>query len=246
MKLLIDIGNTNCSIFVAGEKKIRKKYFIHTGKKDVQPSSFKRLLGPDLRKIDSIVIVSVVPKFLSIVRKSLRAAIPGVPVRVVGKDIKVPIKNKYKKPGEVGQDRLVTTFAASRLYGDPVMTIDFGTAVTMDFVNKKGEYEGGLIFPGLRLAMGSLSREAALLPKIELRSTRDLLGRDTVSSMNNGILYGYASMCDGLIERFRKKYGKKLKIVATGGDAALVSKYSRYIKTVSPDLISTGLFILSR
>ncbi|MGB2600859.1 MAG: type III pantothenate kinase [Candidatus Omnitrophota bacterium] len=246
MKLLIDIGNTNCYIAVTEEKSIRKRYFIHTGKKELQPASLKRLLGSSRKKIDDIVIVSVVPKFLRVVKKSLESVFPKVIVRVVGKDIKVPMKIRYKKPKEVGQDRLVTAYAAAHLVGKPVLAIDFGTAVTMDYVNAKGDYEGGLIFPGLRLAMGSLSKEAALLPKIDLKPTKSLIGRDTVSSMNNGILYGYASMCDGLIGRFREKYGRGLKIVATGGDAELVSRYSRHINKVSPDLIISGLSILTR
>jgi type III pantothenate kinase len=246
MKLLIDIGNTNCYIAVTEQEKIRKRYFIHTGKKELCPTSLKRLMGRDLRRIDDIVIVSVVPKFLQLVKKSLKSVFPKVRVRVVGGDIKVPMKIRYKKPKEVGQDRIVTAYAAAQLVGTPVLTVDFGTAVTMDYINAKGDYEGGLIFPGLRLAMGSLSREAALLPRIDLKPTKTLIGRDTASSMNNGILYGYASMCDGLIGRFRDKYGKKLKIVATGGDAELVSRYSRHIKKVLPDLIISGLSILTR
>ncbi len=246
MKLLIDIGNTNCSIVVADKAKIRKRYFIHTDKKEVQPSSLRRLLGAHLRRIDSIVVVSVAPKFLAIVKKSLKKIAPGARVKIVGRDIKVPMKIKYKDPKEVGQDRLVTAYAAVRIFGSPVLTIDFGTAVTMDYVNGKGDYEGGLIFPGLRIAMESLSHKAALLPKIELKPAKSLIGRDTFSSMNNGILYGYASMCDGLIERFRKRYGRGFKIVATGGDAALVSRYSRHIRKVCPDLIPAGLSMLAR
>lgn len=246
MKLLIDIGNTNCYIAVVEKENIRKRYFIHTGRKELSPASLRRLIGSELKRIDDIVIVSVVPKFLQMVKKSLKAVFPKVRARVVGKDIKVPLKIRYKKPEEVGQDRLVTAYAATQLVGRPVLTVDFGTAVTMDYVNAKGDYEGGLIFPGLRLAMGSLSREAALLPRIDLKPTKSLIGRDTVSSMNNGILYGYASMCDGLIDRFRDKYGRKLKIVATGGDAELVSRYSRHLKKVLPDLIISGLSILTR
>ncbi|MBU1785098.1 MAG: type III pantothenate kinase, partial [Candidatus Omnitrophica bacterium] len=122
-----------------------------------------------------------------------------------------------------------------------VIAIDFGTAVTMDFVNVKREYEGGLIFPGLRLAMGALTEDTALLPVVTLKQAVGFIGRDTHASMNNGILLGYAAMCDGLIQKFRKKYGKGVKVVATGGDAALVAKHSRYIKKIYPDLIFEGL-----
>lgn len=245
MKLLIDIGNTNTSIAIAKGKKIRKKYFIHTERNRVKPGSLKRLLGPDLRKIDRVVMVSVVPKFCSIMKKSLRSIVPQVPVLLIGQEITVPMKIRYRKPQEVGQDRLVTSFGASQMYGAPVLVVDFGTAVTFDFVNSRGEYEGGLIFPGLRLGLEALVRNTALLPEIEVKSTKGLIGRDTRGSMNKGILFGYAAMCDGLIRMFKQKYGKKLKVVATGGDAGLVAKYSRHIKTVYPDLVFAGLCLLS-
>ncbi|MEE8574618.1 MAG: type III pantothenate kinase, partial [Thermodesulfobacteriota bacterium] len=245
MKLLIDIGNTNTSIAIIKAAKIRKRYFIHTSRKQVEPATLKRLLGADLRKIKKIVVANVVPKFFSVIKKSLKTIAPGIPVLVIGRDIKVPMKNKYRKPEEVGQDRLVVSYAASLLRGTPVLVVDFGTAVTFDFVNKKGEYEGGLIFPGLRLGFGALVNNAALLPEIEIGLTSGLIGRDTRGSMNKGIIYGYAAMCDGIIRLFRKKYGRSLKVVATGGDAELVARYTRYIKTIYPDLIFTGLDLLA-
>ncbi len=241
MKLLIDIGNTNTALAVAKGRRILKRYFIRTSRKQVGKKPLRRLLGANIGKIDTIIIMSVVPKFLPVLKKGLKAVLPGVPLLVVGPGIKVPVRNKYKKPGQVGQDRLVTAFAASRTCGAPVLIVDFGTAVTMDYVNQKGEYEGGLIFPGLRLALGSLAKNAALLPKVYLKPTKGLIGKDTQSSMNNGVLYGYAAMCDGLIELLRKKYGRRLKVVATGGDAALVARYSRHIKKVDPDLALKGL-----
>jgi type III pantothenate kinase len=244
MDLLIDIGNTNSSLAIAQGKRIVKRYFIRTSRKTVSSKALRRLLGRNIRAIDKIIIVSVVPEFLRILKRSLKVILPKHRILVVGKDIKVPIKNKYKKPREVGQDRLVAAFAAKKLFGSPVVSIDFGTAVTLDCVNKKGEYEGGLIFPGLRLALGSLIQEAALLPKVNIKPVKGLVGRDTRGSMNNGVLYGYASMCDGLAERLKKKYGRSLKIVATGGDAKLVAKYSHHIKKVHPNLVITGLTLL--
>lgn len=245
MKLFMDIGNTNTSIAVSGGGRIKKRYFIRTSRKEVQPSSFRRLLGRDLGKIDSVTIVSVVPAFLSLVRKSLKAVIPGIHVHIIGKDIKVPVKILYKDPRQVGQDRLVASFAAAQVFSPPLVVVDFGTAVTFDIVNKKGEYEGGIIFPGLRLALKSLSEEAALLPGIDLKPSSNLVGKDTTGSMTSGVLYGYASMCDGLIARLKKEYGKSLKVVATGGDAGLVSRYSKALEVVKPDLIFEGLDLLS-
>ena len=113
-------------------------------------------------------------------------------------------------------------------------------------MSSKGEYEGGLIFPGIRLALASLSAEAALLPKVELKASKVLIGRDTKTSMNNGILYGYASMCDGIIDKLKKEYSRNIKVIATGGDASLISRYSKQIKNVHPDLILEGLKLLTR
>jgi type III pantothenate kinase len=245
MKLLVDIGNTNTSMVVSEKGITRKRYFIKTLKKQIEAVSLKRLLGRYLGKIDEIIVVSVVPGFLRTFIKSVRSVTPGVPVRIVGKDIKVPIKVKYKSPAEVGQDRLVTSFAAFEIYGGPLVVIDFGTAVTFDVISGKGDYEGGLIFPGLRLSLKTLSMEAALLPRIELAPVRGFIGKDTRSSMNNGVLYGYASVCDGLIERFKKKYGSKTGVIATGGDAALIGRYSRNIDKVHDDIIFSGLSLLS-
>ncbi len=241
MKLLIDIGNTNTSIALLKGRRFLKSYFIHTSRKEISEGSLRRLLGRHFRDIDKIVVVSVAPEFLAILKKAFKRLASRIPVIVVGKDLKVPMKNRYKKPGEVGQDRLVTSFAAANICRPPLVAIDFGTAVTLDFVNKKGEYEGGLIFPGLRLALGSLVEDTALLPKVAIKPTKGFIGRDTRGSMNNGILYGYAALCDGLIERFRKQYGRSLSVIATGGDAGLVARYSRHIKTVYPNLIFEGL-----
>ena len=241
MNLLIDIGNTKCSLAVTEGRRIRKRYFIHTDKKEVQPASLKRLLGAYRNKIDDIVIVSVVPKFLTIVKKSLKAVVPDAGIRIVGKDIIVPMKIKYKIPEEVGQDRLVTAYAAREENTTPLLVIDFGTAVTFDLVNRKGEYEGGLIFPGLRLSLESLENNTALLPYIDVHPIRGLIGKDTKGSMNKGIVLGYASLCEGIIKRFRKEFGKSLRVLATGGDSALIARYAEGIEEVAPDLVFKGL-----
>jgi len=244
MKLLVDIGNTNTSIAILHNKKIVKQYFLHTSRKNISTAAFKRLLRTYIEKIDQVFIVSVVPKFLVITEKVLRGIFSGKDIFVAGRDIKVPIANKYQKPSAVGQDRLVTAYAAFSKYGCPVLIIDFGTAVTFDLVNKKGEYEGGLIFPGTRLGLSALTQNAALLPKTSLKPERGLIGRNTRGSINKGILYGYAALCDGMIDKFKSRYGRSLKVVATGGDAALVKKYSTEIGRIDPDLLFAGLSLM--
>ncbi len=241
MKLLIDIGNTNTSMALVKDGRIRKRFFIHTSRKEIEPRSLARLLGEAKEEITEVAVVSVVPVFLRVMRKSLESIISSAQVRIVGKDIKVPIKNRYKKPQEVGGDRLVGAFAAAKLFKPPILIIDFGTAVTFDFVGESGSYEGGLIFPGMRLGLESLVKKAALLHRIDVRSIKGLIGRDTRGSMNKGLILGYASMCDGIIQLFKEEYGRRLKVIATGGDAKLVAKHSRHMRSIHPDLIFEGL-----
>ena len=244
MRLLIDIGNTNTGIVLEEKNKTNIFYFIKTSRKLIEPVSLKRLLGKNLKRIDTILIVSVVPIFLEILTKSLGSIFPEIIPKVVGRDLIVPLKIKYDDPNEVGQDRLLVSFSAKSLFATPVLIIDFGTAVTFDLVNEKGEYEGGLIFPGIRLSLNSLTDNAALLPHIELKDQFGLIGKSTRDSMNKGILFGYAEMCDGMILRFKEIYGPDLQVVATGGDASLIAKNSKYINQVNSDLLFSGLSLL--
>ena len=245
MRLLIDIGNTNTGIVLEEKNEKSISYFIKTSRQSIEPVSLKRLLGKNLKKIDTILIVSVVPVFLEILSKRLELILPDISPKVIGRDIIVPLKINYDDPDEVGQDRLLVSFSAKSLFTSPVLIIDFGTAVTFDIVNKKGEYEGGLIFPGIRLSLNSLTDNAALLPHIELKDQSGLIGKSTKDSMNKGILFGYAEMCDGIILRFKELYGRELQVVSTGGDASLIAKNSKYINEVRTDLLFSGLSLLS-
>ena len=244
-RILIDIGNTNTSMAITEKREILKRYFIRTSKNEVDPEALKRLFGKLLDEVSEIVIVQVVPKFLKILLKSLKDAARGIPIRIVGKDIKVPMNIKYKDPKEVGQDRLVTSFGGLKIYGSPLIMIDFGTAVTFDCVGDDGSYEGGLIFPGLRLALEALSSKAALLPKIELKPSSGIIGRDTENSINSGVLYGFAGACEGIVEKLKGECKSVPKVIATGGDASLVARYTNVIDKVHEGIIFDGLALLS-
>jgi type III pantothenate kinase len=244
-RILVDIGNTNTSIALVRGRNIMKKYFIRTSKNEVDPASLKRLLGKDLKEASEIVIAQVVPKFLNVFTASIKEAAGGVPIRLVGTDIIVPMKVRYKDPKEVGQDRLVTAYGGLAVYGSPIIMIDFGTAVTFDCVGDDGAYEGGLIFPGLRLALEALSSKAALLPKIELSPARELIGTDTENSINSGVIYGFAGACDGIVQRLKKECRTLPKVIATGGDAPLIAKYTKEIDKVHSDIIFEALSLLA-
>jgi type III pantothenate kinase len=164
---------------------------------------------------------------------------------VLGKDIIVPIKNLYKKPKQVGQDRLVNAYACLKLYGKPAIIVDFGTATTFDYLDKNGTYQGGLITPGIGISLQALAENTALLPKIKLKKPKGLIGKDTVESIRSGIFYSMAAVCDGIIEKIKDKYGSKVKVVATGGLSNFFSPYCKYIDIIDKDLTLKGIHLIS-
>lgn len=239
--LAVDIGNTNINLAVISKDgRIRKKFQIPTDKYKLRPIP-KNIQN----KIDEIFIVSVVPKVLGKVKRDLKRNFDSVQISVVGENVKVPLKCAYNKK-EIGQDRLVTAFAAKLLYSLPILIIDFGTAVTFDIVSKEEVYLGGLILPGIKMSLESLSERTALLPKTYLKKARSFIGRDTTSSIRNGMIYGYTALCEGLIALFKKKVNKNIKVVATGGDALLISRYTRSMKRTDLNLSLKGLYLLSK
>ena len=231
--LAIDIGNTNITVGLFKGSRLVKKYKISTR---------SRFLG--FQRADEAVISSVVPNALPRVLTALKRS--GIrKIRIAGRHIKVPIRNMYTVKVQVGQDRLVNAFAARSLYGAPCVIIDFGTAVTFDCVSKRGEYLGGLILPGIEMSLQGLYDRTALLPNVKLKASSSIIGKDTVSSIRGGILFGLGATADGLVSRYRKILGTSLKVIATGGNAALVKKYTKSIRIIDEDLTLKGLFLIS-
>jgi len=247
MLLAMDIGNTTISLGVMRGKKIIDLWHVYTAQTERQLISDlqKVLAGIKKRRylIRDIIICSVVPRALGIVKPFLQKRM-GIKVFVVGQDIKVPIKNNYRYPKQVGQDRLVGAYAAKVLYGAPLIVVDFGTAITFDIVSKKGEYLGGIIVPGIRLTAESLFKKTALLPKVEIERPKELIGRDTKNSILSGIFYGYGSLCDGLIILINKKLKLKSTVIATGGYVNMMKQFSREIGHVDQGLIFRGLYLI--
>lgn len=243
MLLAIDIGNTNISLgLVNNSGRIMRQYYMPTGSKEL-----KSLLAKINRigRVDEIIVVSVVPKALSSMMRSLKKYFHDSKLLVVGASAKVPLKCAYNKK-EIGQDRLITAFAAKSLYGLPVLIVDFGTAVTFDCVSKKGVYLGGLILPGIKMSLESLSLRTAMLPKTYLKKTTSFIGKNTKESIRGGLIYGYSFICEGMIDLFRKKVDRNIKVVATGGDAPLISKYAPSVKRVNLNLSLKGLYLLAK
>jgi type III pantothenate kinase len=245
--ITVDIGNTNITVgvFIAGRLSSKGKIPTHTY--SLYESGLKKIFrasGLGREVIRQMIISSVVPialsRFVAHVNK-----IAKCDITIMGRDMDVPIKNLYRIKNEVGQDRLVNAYAAKLIYGAPAVVIDFGTAITFDIVSVNGSYLGGLIMPGIGISLSSLYEKTALLPKVELKAAAHIIGKDTVSSMRGGILFGFGAMCDGLVSKYRKELGKPLKVIATGGNAGLIKKYSDSIQFLDEDITLKGLYLLS-
>lgn len=256
MLLAIDIGNTTISIALikdnssnASAPQILSVQQIETSlPSGVLQKKIKQKLSALIRryKVRDVIICSVVPSALNFLKNILRKDL-NIKPRVIGEDIRVPIQNRYRNPQQVGQDRLVGSFAARELYGAPLIVIDFGTAITFDIVSKKGEYLGGIIVPGIRLTAEALFNKTALLPKVKIKTPRELIGRDTASSILSGIFYGYGALCDGLIDLISQKIKGRPKIILTGGYSLWMKKFiSRQVHCLDRDLVFKGMDLISR
>ncbi len=246
MFIAVDIGNTNINIGVLKDRHVVRSFklptdVLKTHKKCV--SLIKEKLSvffPFKDDLEAVYVSSVVPAQNNQARKILKS-IFKTSITVIGEDVVAPINNRYRIPSQVGQDRLVNAYAALKIYGPGIIIVDFGTAITFDVVTKKSEYIGGLIAPGLRLMQESLSKKTALLPYVELSRPMEIIGKDTVSSIRSGIVYGVASLCDGVIDRLLSKECKGYKVICTGGDANLIKPYSDLLGTVDEFLTLKGL-----
>lgn len=240
MILAIDIGNTNINLGLFHGGRLSKRYAIPT-----RINWYKPYLQKIIKryKIDDVIICSVVPDAGKILKKDLTELLGKIPY-IIGKRVKVPVKNLYRKPKQVGQDRLVNAYAGIILYGAPLIAVDFGTAITFDVVSKNKEYLGGMILPGLGISLDCLNQRTALLPKIKLEEPAEFIGRDTKSSMLSGIVYGFAALTDDLVVRLKEKIGRNAKVIGTGGNINLIGKYCRRIDKIDEDLTLKGLSLV--
>ncbi len=238
MILAVDIGNTRISFALVKNNKVFCVESIETKEINNIPKVLKRF---SKNVLDKAVICSVVPKMNNKIIKEIKK-ICRVDAKLAGPDIKVPIRNNYKKPKQVGADRLTCAFAAKEIYGYPSVVIDFGTAITFDIISKDGSYEGGMIIPGIRLSLESLHNKTALLPKIEnIAIPKHLIGKETKESILSGVFNGYGEMCNGLVNLLSKRIGGKPKFILTGGYANLMAKYIKTKCIVDKELIFKGM-----
>ena len=250
MILAIDIGNTTTNFGVFEGAKLRSQFSVGTqpgrtpDELTLQLKALAKTKHLHLTKAKQIIVCSVVPRMTNVLTESLRS-LKILQLRIVGQDLTVPLTNKYRYPEQVGQDRLVGAYAAWHMYKQDCLVADFGTAITIDVVTKKGEYLGGVIAPGLEISLEALATRTALLPKVELKEPPELLGRDTANSIRAGLIYGCAALCDGLIAQLKARYAKNATVVATGGASPFIAKHARSLTHLRPYLVLEGLCALS-
>ena len=241
MILLFDIGNTHTHIGLADERRVLKQADISTltwfggG----AAALVKKFAGKN--KIEGAILCSVVPRATPLAKKFVRTAwkisaleLSPATIRGVGVD--------YPKPDSIGPDRLANAVAARARFGAPVVVVDFGTAVTFDVVDGKGNYVGGIIAPGLAAMTNYLHEKTALLPKIEIRDIKTAIGKSTEEAMLVGAVHGYRGLIRGLLGELKRELKiTKLPVVATGGYAKLIAAKLPEISAVAPDLTLEGL-----
>jgi type III pantothenate kinase len=241
MILLFDIGNTNTHIGLANSRRVTKQANIPTAAWSGRNASalLARFVGKT--RVDGVALCSVVPRATPLVRKTVRQlwnldALELTPktLRGVGID--------YPKPGTIGPDRLANAVAARRRFGAPVVVVDFGTAVTFDVVDGRGNYVGGIIAPGLAAMTDYLHEKTALLPRIKIREIKTAVGRSTEQAMLVGAVHGYRGLICGLLAELKRELkAKRLPVVATGGYARLIASKLPEISAVEPNLTLDGL-----
>lgn len=232
MPVILDIGNTSITYgLYDGGRLHASGYCLYN---DI-PKLFKNWSKSGKYNLSDVVICSVVPKITHKVVNSLPKE-KGRKIWIVGKHLNIDFPHKYKPFNKLGKDRAVNIYGALRMYQAPFLVLDFGTAIKADYVSAKGVYEGGMIIPGPEIAFQALTERAALLPKkMRLPETSaSFLGTNTYDCMNAGILEGYGAMADGLIARFKEKYGKDLRVIVTGGFATHLKPFTRSMDNVDP------------
>lgn len=253
MILVVDVGNTNIVMGVYEKGELIADWRLSTDFKrsaDEYGSTVTHLFlrnNLDFNRVEGVIISSVVPNIMYSIEHMIKKYFKQDPI-IVGPGVKTGINIKYDNPKEVGADRIVNAVAAHEVYLRPLIIIDFGTATTFCAITKNGDYLGGTICPGIKISSDALFERAAKLPRIELVKPASVICKNTVSSMQAGIIYGYIGQVDYIVSKMRgemMEYGEdEPLVVATGGLAKLIASESSYIEVINPYLTLEGLKII--
>lgn len=251
MILAIDMGNSNIVLGAIDDQRTRfmERITTDTRKTDLEYAiSIKNIFELhriDPRELEGAILSSVVPPLNPTILNAVKK-VTGMQCKLVGSGMRTGINIRMDDPKKVGSDLIVNSVAAKASYPLPIIIIDMGTATTITALDANGDYIGGVIYPGLRVSLETLSSRTAQLPHIDLESPGSILAKNTVDSMRSGILYGTAAMIDGCIDRMEEELGARASIVATGGLASIVSPLCRHKITLDDNLLLKGLLLLYR
>ncbi|MEN6391197.1 MAG: type III pantothenate kinase [Syntrophomonas sp.] len=249
MILVFDVGNTNIVMGVYREGQLIKHWRIRTDNQrtcDEYGVLIKSLFdfdGLKMGDVEALVMSSVVPSLMLELEWMSHKFFSCRPLQV-GPGIKTGLAIKYENPREVGADRVVNAVAAYHKYGGNLIIVDFGTATTFCVVNEKGEYLGGAIAPGIKISTEALFARAAKLPRVEMVKPRSLIGKNTVNSMQAGIVYGFVGQVEGIINRMKKELDFEPRVVATGGLAKIIARETDAIDVIDDFLTLDGLHLI--
>jgi type III pantothenate kinase len=249
MLLAIDIGNTHTVVGVFDGKHLVADWRIasltnRTADENwLTVKSFCTDAGIDLSTMTGVGISSVVPDLTGMYETLARKYLTIEPITVTAAlDLGMPVR--YHDPSAVGADRLCNAVAGYHHYGGPLIVLDFGTATTFDVISEAGEYLGGGITLGLESIAMELHRRAAKLPRIELRFPDSTIGRDTITSMQAGVMFGTVDAVEGMVRRIRQELGAEARVIATGGLSTVIARYTSVIEKCEPALVLEGIRLI--
>ena len=245
----IDVGNTHTVLGLFDGELLVDSWRLRSDKErtaDEWGINFKTLFSMrdlDIRGVSAAAVASVVPPATHAVKRACVRYF-GVEPLVVGPGVKTGLPIRYENPREVGADRVVNAVAGYAKFKKACIVVDFGTATTFDCISEHGEYLGGAITPGIITSLDALAAKTSKLPRVEIGLPRRSIGRNTVESIQSGVLYGYVAMVDGMVKRLSDEMGCEAAVVATGGLASVMAKESRSILEVDPNLTLNGLRLI--
>jgi len=249
MLLVIDVGNTNTVLGIFEGDRLVEHWRLTSSRSrttDEYGILLKTLFDMSdvkMQDIHGCIIACVVPPMQGIYEEMVHRYFKLQPL-MIGPGVRTGMPILYENPREVGADRIVNAVAAFEIFEGACIVVDFGTAITFDAISDKGEYLGGSICPGIAISADALYTRASRLPRVEMKLPERVVGRNTVASIQSGLVFGYTSLVDGMVHRIVEEYGSPMNVIATGGLARVIADSSETIEMVDEDLTLTGLRIL--
>lgn len=248
MLLVIDVGNQNTKVGLCDDAGLRVSWTLTTRREQTADEyglfieALLRSSGIEAREVTAVAMSNVVPPVQQVLEWMSEKYFKVSPLTVTGGNSPFPLE--VDEPREVGPDRIVSCVAARAIYGAPVIVVDLGTATRFDCVNARGAFVGGAIAPGVGIAMDALATRAARLFRVEMVRPETAIGRNTITNIQSGMVFGFAGLVDGLVERMKPELGGAPAIVGTGGWAPIIAGASRTIQHVNGDLKLEGLRLI--